>query len=87
MSLVLSTKEDATLARLLAHSQAVRDNWHSVVYMKEALAEEDSLKFREAWDELSREDQVALWVAPSRGGIWTTAERTQMRGYMNVTSN
>ena len=83
MSFVLSTKEDATMARLLEHSAAVRANWASVVYMKEALRLEDSLMFREAWEELDRETQVVLWVAPSKGGIWTTAERTQMREFMS----
>ena len=29
----------------------------------------------EAWYELSEEDQRALWVAPSKGGIFTTKER------------
>ena len=87
MPLVLSTKEDAILARLLAHSAAVRGNWASVVYMKEALLREDGLMFREAWDELDKETQIALWVAPKSGGVWTTEERTQMRGYFGVTSN
>ena len=87
MSLVLSTKEDAILTRLLAHSAAVRANWASVVYMKEALRLEDSLMFREAWDELDKDTQIALWVAPSRGGVWTTDERKRMREYMNGTSH
>ena len=87
MSLVLSTKEDATLARLLSHMEVVRARWASIVYMKDALAEEDSLKFKEAWDELPREEQIALWVAPSKGAVWTTNERKRMREYMNGASH
>lgn len=79
MSFTFSTKEDATLARLLAHMQAVREHWASIVYLKEALVIEDDLMFREAWDELGHEVQKILWVAPLYGGVWTTAERILMR--------
>lgn len=51
--------------------------------MKEALAEDDALKFAEAWKELDKDTQIALWVAPKKGGIWTTKERAQMREYSN----
>lgn len=79
MSLVLSSKEDAVLSRLLAHMQAVREHWATVVYLKEALRLDDSLMFREAWDELGHDVQRKLWTAPKYGGVWETAERAKMR--------
>ena len=30
---------------------------------------------KECWEELSEDEQTALWVAPSFGGIFTTEER------------
>jgi recombination protein RecT len=79
MSLVASNKEDAIMARLLAHMQAVRDHWHSIVWLKDALDRDDEWAFKEVWEELGHEVHKCLWVAPSKGGIWTTAERKKMR--------
>ena len=77
--MTLEAKEDLTLARLLSHMKAVRERWASVVYMKESLRLDDDLMFLEAWHELDKETQIALWHAPKYGGVWTTIERTQMR--------
>ena len=33
----------------------------------------------EAWAEISNEDKQALWLAPSKGGVFTTAERAAFR--------
>jgi len=29
----------------------------------------------ECYAEITNEDKTSLWVAPSKGGVWTTAER------------
>ena len=79
MGLTLTDRQDVELSRLLAHMSAVREHWPSIVWCKDALARDDKWAFLEAWQELSHEVQVALWVAPSKGGVWTTAERKQMR--------
>lgn len=76
-----TAKEDLALARLMQHTEAVRTHWISVVYCKTALADEDKWSFLEAWQELPRKAQIALWMAPKYGGIWTTAERNKMREY------
>lgn len=75
------------LARLLVHMRAVRDHWPTIVYLKEALMRDDSLMFMEAWLDFGCGDDreklhaihQALYVAPTKGGIWTTAERAKMR--------
>jgi len=31
------------------------------------------------WDEFTEEEQIALWIAPTYGGIFTTEERKKLR--------
>lgn len=59
--------------------QALRDNWDSVVFIKEqiALGEIDAAK--EAFAEISVDDQNALWVSTKAGGPWTTEERKAIK--------
>lgn len=57
------------------HAQAVRDNWESIAVFKEALLSDDYSRAVEAWYEIPDKDQEAINLAPSKGGILTTAER------------
>ncbi len=75
-----SVLSEAQQRRLLRHMAAVRDNWESVNWIKTGLAHDDSGMVREAWGELDTETQIALWVAPKYGGVWTTEEREKIRG-------
>jgi len=51
----------------------------AVATIKEGLAHDgDFTAAVEAYAELSKDEAMALWVAPSKGGIWTTAERRQL---------
>ena len=70
---------DSQQRRLLRHMAAVREHWASVNWIKEGLRDNDLPKAAEAWLELPRDVQIALWVAPRFGGIWTTRERETMR--------
>lgn len=63
------------LRGLLSHNAALREHWQSVSYIKDCLAREDWCGAAQAYAEIPREAQLALWRAPSKGGIWTTAER------------
>jgi hypothetical protein len=66
--------------RLMAHNAAVRENWDTVAYMKAAYLEKDALAFAEAWLELDSEQvKEALYLAPTKGGIFTTEERAYLR--------
>ena len=65
--------------RLLRHMAAVRDNWDSVVWIKQGLRDGDLGMASEAWGELDNQTKIALWVAPKFGGVWTTREREMMR--------
>ena len=68
----------------------------AVLKMMEVLREPDNLlqlheiklavldaRYEEArcyWDEFSEDEQHALWVAPSYGGVFTTHERKVLQG-------
>ena len=61
--------------RLMAHMNAVRDMFPSIHAIKAGIAEGDLQSAKEAWDELTEDEKRALWVAPTKGGIFTTEER------------
>jgi len=66
--------------RLMAHNAAVRENWDTVAYMKAAYLEKDALAFAEAWLELESDKvKEALYLAPTKGGIFTTEERAYLK--------
>jgi len=53
----------------------IRENFEEIYQIKESLANEDVGTAVCTWSDFSREDQMTLWVAPSKGGIFTTWER------------
>lgn len=57
----------------------VKVHQKSIDAVKAALTDDDYSTAKEAWHELTQEDQVALWRAPSKGGCFTTKERNQMK--------
>lgn len=61
------------------HNSVLRDNLSSVLIIKESLSLEEYSSAKEAWYELSEDEQRGLWLAPTKGGIFTTKERTQMK--------
>jgi hypothetical protein len=66
-------------AKLLPHNNAARDNWKSIAYIKKYMAKEDWAAAAEAYAEIPMEHRELLNIAPSKGGMWTTAERNQLR--------
>ena len=64
---------------LMAHNEALQRNYASVYFIKEHLALRAWEAVAEAWGEISNDDKKALWVAPSKGGIFTTAERADLK--------
>lgn len=61
--------------RMEKHDEAAKQYAPSVAAIKKAIGEEDYYTAMEAWDELPLIVQQHLWVAPSKGGVFTTAER------------
>ena len=59
-------------------NRCIDENFASILEIKEAIAQDVLSRGAEAWFELSEDDQIALFVAPSKGGIFTTKEREVM---------
>ena len=62
------------------HAEAVKANFESLVFIREQIALGNYEEAREAYAEIEGKDQEALWVAPSKGGFFTTEERAVING-------
>jgi hypothetical protein len=77
---------DAQVNRLLKMTACLRDlmNFEQVYQIKRHFylnEDDDALGL---WSDFTEDEQVALWIAPSVGGIFTTEERRRLRP-LNVT--
>ena len=60
-------------------TKANEDNHDSLVAIRSFLMVEMFDAARECWDEVSHDDQRAIWIATSKGGWFTTKERHLMK--------
>lgn len=58
----------------------LRENFANVYFIKEFLEQEAWESAAECESEISRDDLLVLWRAPSKGGVWTTQERALLKG-------
>ena len=65
---------------LASHNKALQENFWDVAEIKQAIKEDDLMTAAGLLADMSEEVMTALWVAPTKGGIWTTAERDLMKG-------
>lgn len=65
---------------LAGHNKALQENFWDVAEIKQAIQEDDLMTAAGLLADMSEEVMTALWVAPTKGGIWTTAERDLMKG-------
>lgn len=56
-------------------TRSVFENAASILMIKKGIAEKNLSMAAEAWFELDADSKSALWVAPTKGGIFTTQER------------
>lgn len=70
---------DMPYEMLLRHNEAVRNNMQVILCIKQALAENDYQEVAMYLDGMKEEDRNALWVAPSKGGVFTTEERKAIK--------
>lgn len=75
----IDTKANEEQERLNAHNAAVAKNMTSVQSIKDYIAADDIHAAAQCWYELTEDDQRALWVAPTKGGVFTTKEREVMK--------
>ena len=67
------------LDAIAIHNQVCVNNLLSIAEVKKAIAQERWEAAAEAYHEISNEDHEAMWIAPTKGGVWTTHERTMIR--------
>ena len=67
------------VAALMAHNTALRDYLESVYVLKLAIRDGNLSSAIEAWNEVDEEAKRALWLATTKGGIFTTEERRIMK--------
>lgn len=61
------------------HMDAVWSNFPSIEAIKEYIAQEDYRAAALCWCELDEDTQRALWLATTKGGVFTTAERAAIK--------
>ena len=72
---------DWQVVRLLKMTECLRDpiNLQQVSEIKDAMGAGDDLSAIAFWSEFTEDEQMALWIAPTYGGIFTTEERKRLR--------
>jgi len=71
---------DMPYVKLLEHNKAVRENLQAIMAIKDSMAEEDYESAAMYQYELGKEVMESLWIAPTKGGIFTTKEVAQLKG-------
>ena len=71
-----SAKEESKQEAL---RDAVKALSGSIQVIKQGIAEDDLSTASEAWFELTNDEKTSIWVAPSKGGPFSTKERTTMQ--------
>lgn len=73
--------EEKAFKRQQAHDAALGRNYISVQIIKEKLAEDppDYYTVAECWNGIGQQDQIDLWLAPTKGGVFTTRERDEIK--------
>ena len=70
---------DILYDQLLEYNKLVRANFDTITNIKTAIANDEPGDAIMEWRDLDQEVQKALWVAPSKGGIFTTEERDALK--------
>ena len=65
----------AELTKVISHVTCVRDNFDEVAEIKSKIANDDFIGAKFDWAEMPRQVHESLWLAPTKGGIFTSEER------------
>jgi len=77
--------DEGPIPSLVERQKILSEHMRSVIAIKEGIANQDFASAAEAWRELGQGVQQALWLAPSKGGIFTTQERNAMQNEFSQT--
>ena len=73
------------VADLVEYNQHVRELWDSIAAIKNGIYEGDNGREEgyqlacEAWSELTNTQKQSIWLAPTKGGVFTTQERNTIK--------
>lgn len=73
------TAEEREAQRKATHDAALARHSESVAFIKERIAAEDFKAVATEWGAISQDDQMALWLATTKGGCFTTEERKAIK--------
>lgn len=65
--------------KMANHNAVLRDKFEVVASIKLAIAKKDYYEMALQMDGLTDDEKTAIWMAPSAGGIFTTAERAAFK--------
>lgn len=74
-----SAKEEAEIRRKREHDDAEARHSESVAFIKERIAAEDWQAVADEWRAIPEIDQMALWLATTKGGCFSTYERSAIK--------
>lgn len=72
---IINQKVEEATAKLRGLVSAVLSNHSSIVAIKEGIALDNLSEAAEEWFTLEDDIKASLWIAPSKGGVFTTRER------------
>lgn len=79
------SQEQKDAARKAVHDAALAKHSESVTFIKERIAADDMAAVATEWGSIPQEDQMALWLATTKGGVFTTEERKAIKERMPTT--
>jgi len=72
---IINQKVEEATGKLRGLVSAVLSNHSSIVAIKEGIALDNLSEAAEEWFTLEDDIKASLWIAPSKGGVFTTRER------------
>lgn len=72
---IINQKVEEATEKLRGLVSAVLSNHSSIVAIKEGIALDNLSEAAEEWFTLEDDIKASLWIAPSKGGVFTTRER------------
>lgn len=78
---IMESEEEQAYKRQQTHDAALGRHYIEVQMMKDQLGQDDPDMYAvaELWRSIPENDQMALWLAPTKGGCFTTKERGQIK--------
>ena len=76
---ILQQKVMEAVQPLMEHNNAARELLPSICAIKEGIATGDLASACEEWFGLTDEEKKSIWLAPTKGGFFTTSERQVMK--------